>query len=72
MLESLIQRSIHYICICIDEKPLYLVFVLPFSEGDMTRELVEIRGEHVVDIQFGIEFIAIQTASKARRRMFLL
>ena len=32
--------------------------------GDMTRELVEIRGQIVTDVQFGWEFIAMLTAGK--------
>ena len=39
--------------------------VVFLSDGDdMTRELVEIRGQIVTDVQFGWEFIAILTAGK--------
>ena len=35
---------------------------MPLSDGhDMTRELIEIRGKRVKDIQFGQQFIAILT-----------
>ena len=38
-----------------------ILFLIIADGNNVTREVIEIRGLRVIDIQFGNEFIAIQT-----------